>query len=369
MRASRTSMDDASGLMKVSIERGLYRQIDAQKVSSGSHYTESSSWLTPPVEAFIARQIKEKKLWRVLDPFAGDGHLLRLMQARFSLSPVGMDLHAPGWIKNDSLLGIPSHDGTLICTNPPYLAKYSARRKGVWALVEHYFDNCAYEDLYLRAIDRMLASGMPAVAIVPETFISSGLLRLHLERVVVLERSNPFSTTETPVCVACFDPTHPSVATHCYKDDVHLGNLEELESSAHVPSHETEKRRIRFNVTTGALALKAVDGTQAEDRIRFMPATDFAYDPGMIKESSRLMTRIHVDGLEAEQLEELVTLANQELERIRLASHDMALSPFKGNNKNGARRRRLDYKLAREVIATALARIPHADDQEQPTLF
>jgi hypothetical protein len=368
MRTSRTSMNDATGLMKVSIERGLYRQIDAEKVSSGAHYTESSSWLTPPVEAFIARQIEEKKLWRALDPFAGDGHLLRLMQTRFALSSVGMDLHAPGWIKNDSLLEIPCHDGALICTNPPYLAKYSARRKGVWALVEHYFESCAYEDLYLRAIDRMLASGMPTVAIVPETFISSGLLRLHLERIVVLERSNPFSTTETPVCVACFDPAYPSATTLCYKDDAYLGDLEALESSAHLAFEETARRRIRFNVTTGALALKAVDGTQAEDRIRFMPAADFAYDPGMIKESSRLMTRIHVEGLEAEQMEVLVALANQELERIRLASHDMVLSPFKGNNKNGVRRRRLDYKLARAIIAAALARIPHAD-QEQPTLF
>lgn len=271
--------------MKVSIERGLYKQVDVKKVSSGSHYTEDSSWLTAPVEAFIRRQIAEKKLHRVLDPFAGDGHLLRLMQTRFSLMPVGMDLHAPGWTRNDSLLDIPFHNDALICTNPPYLAKYSARRKGVWALVAHYFQDCAYEDLYQRAIERMLASGMPTVAIVPETFIASGLFRLHLDRIVVLERCNPFSTTETPVCVACFDPTHPSTATLCYKDDGFLGTLEALENSARIRVEDAIKRRIRFNVVTGALALKAVDGTQPEDRIRFMPAADFSYDPGMIKAS------------------------------------------------------------------------------------
>lgn len=369
MRAPRSSPDDGDGLMKVSIERGLYKQVDVKKVSSGSHYTEGPSWLTAPVEAFIRRQIAEKRLHRVLDPFAGDGHLLRLMQTRFSLTPVGMDLHAPGWIKNDSLLDIPPCDSALICTNPPYLAKYSARRKGVWALVEHYFQDCAYEDLYQRAIERMLASGMPIVAIVPETFIASGLFRLHLDRIVVLERCNPFSTTETPVCVACFDPTHPSAATSCYKDDAYLGPLETLENSARIRVEDAIKRRIRFNVVTGALALKAVDGTQSEDRIRFMPAADFSYDPAMIKASSRLMTRIHVEGLDASQISILATLANQELERIRLDSRDMVLSPFKGNNKQGRRRRRLDYKLAREVIASALTRIPNANTSEQTALF
>jgi len=357
----------ANGLMKVSIERGLYKQVDVGKVSAGAHYTERDCWLQQPVQAFVQEQIRSKRLRNVLDPFAGDGHLLRLIRQRFGLAAHGLDLHAGDWPRNDSLERIPAQADTLICTNPPYLAKYSARRKGVWPLVAGYFDGSGYDDLYLLAIDRMLATGMPVVAIVPETFIASGLLRDHLERVVVLEKFNPFAATETPVCVACFDPAAMAAETRCYKDDRFVGLLASLEAGAGLSTGEPAMRRITFNVADGELALKAVDGTRSDDRIRFLKGADFDYDTGMIKVSSRLMTRIRIEGLAPQELETLVASANAELQRIRECTQDMVLSPFKGNNKSGTRRRRLDYRLARLIIASVLETFPN--DQQQPTLF
>ncbi len=355
------------GLMKVSIERGLYKQIDIKKVSSGAHYTEADVWLSAPVEAFIRQRIADLRLRAVLDPFAGDGHLLRQMNERFGLKPAGLDLYVEKWPRNDSLDCIPACDGALICTNPPYLAKYSARRKGVWALVENYFFTCNYDDLYLLAIDRMLATGMPVVAIVPETFIASGWLRDHLERVVVLEKFNPFTATETPVCVACFDPAAKTTETRCYKDERFIGLLGQLEAGAGLTADESAKRRIAFNVADGMLALKAVDGTRGDDRIRFLKGADFDYDTGMIKVSSRLMTRIQIEDLTAQALDALIGGANAELERIRECTQDMVLSPFKGNNKSGIRRRRLDYRLARLIIASVLESLPN--DRQPPALF
>ncbi|MEE2624685.1 MAG: hypothetical protein VYD50_00345, partial [Candidatus Thermoplasmatota archaeon] len=40
---------------------------------------------------------------------------------------------------------------------------------------------------------------------------------------------------------------------------------------------------------------------------------------------------------------------------VRRNSHDVALSGFKGNNKEGKRRRRLDYELARGILERALS--------------
>lgn len=357
----------AHGVMTVSIERGLYKQVDVDKVSAGAHYTEHDCWLQPPVAAFIDTQIRSKHVCNVLDPFAGDGHLLRLIQQRHGLATHGLDLYAGDWPRNDSLKHIPASPATLICTNPPYLAKYSARRKGILPRVAKYFDAVGYDDLYLLAIDRMLATGMPVVAIVPETFIASGLLRRHLDRVVVLEAHNPFASTETPVCVACFDPSVVPAETRCYKDAHFVGTLAQLETGAERSASESAKRRITFNVASGALALKAVDGTRAGDRIRFLKGADFGYDTGMIKVSSRLMTRIHIHGLAPQSLDTLVVAANAELERIRECTQDIVLSPFKGNNKDGTRRRRLDYRLARLLIASVLDTLPN--DQQQPTLF
>lgn len=367
MRALADACSQPSGLMKVSLERGLYKQIDVEKVSAGAHYTERDCWLQPPVVEFIAAHVGRGRIRCVLDPFAGEGHLLRLIEERFGLTPAGLDLHVPKWTHNDSLHTIPAGADALICTNPPYLAKYSARRKGVWQRVATYFENSHHDDLYLLALERMLATGVPVVAIVPETFIASGQFRRHLDRVVVLEQHNPFANTETPVCVACFDPGQLTTATRCYKDARFVGTLDACEAAARLVASDATRRRITFNVVDGALALKAVDGTRGDDRIRFLRGSDFAYDTEMIKVSSRLMTRISVDGLSPSHLDALIESANVLLERIRTHSSDLVLSPFKGNNRSGLRRRRLDYRLARTIISSALETLP--DDRQQPALF
>jgi hypothetical protein len=41
------------------------------------------------------------------------------------------------------------------------------------------------------------------------------------------------------------------------------------------------------------------------------------------------------------------------LNRIRKTSGDLVLAPFKGNDRNGKRRRRLDYALARKILNQA----------------
>ena len=44
---------------------------------------------------------------------------------------------------------------------------------------------------------------------------------------------------------------------------------------------------------------------------------------------------------------------NKILNDIRNKSHDLILSPFKGNMKNGVRRRRLDFYTCRAIIEKA----------------
>jgi hypothetical protein len=190
-----------------------------------------------------------------------------------------------------------------------------------------------------------------------------------LERVVILEKNNPFASTETPVCVACFDPGAPAITTRCYKDSEYLGALSDLSDVASF-GYNRFARSIRFNIVDGALALKAVDGTSSNDRIRFLRGDRFDYDVSMIKVSSRLMTRISIDEFDVEKLDQLISTANAELEAIRQASADVILSPFKGNNRDGCRRRRLDYGLARAVLAKALDFILAGEEKfEQRTLL
>jgi hypothetical protein len=47
---------------------------------------------------------------------------------------------------------------------------------------------------------------------------------------------------------------------------------------------------------------------------------------------------------------DLISKANALLALIRQRSGDLVLAPFKGNNRAGKRRRRLDYALARRIL-------------------
>ena len=50
----------------------------------------------------------------------------------------------------------------------------------------------------------------------------------------------------------------------------------------------------------------------------------------------------------------LAKQCNMILAEYRLDTSDINLSPFKGNAKDGTRRRRLDYKTARAIIEQAI---------------
>lgn len=342
------------GLMKISLEKGTTKQIDTQRVATGAHYTERRNWLCEPVIDLLRKYFGSIADAHVLDPFAGNGDMLNAVKELFnSVSISGLDLYADKWIKNDSLKNIPSLGAALICTNPPYLAKYSAKRKGVWPLVEEYFATTKHDDLYLLAIEKMLELGVPVIAIIPETFVTSGCFRDRLERVVVLEKIKPFTETEVPVCVACFS-AYKSGDFEYYRDEEFVGLYSSLAGAARVPLDPIKKVSIRFNDPNGLVALKAVDGVAQLDKIRFMDARNFAYSDKKIKVSSRLMTKISVGGLSQDQVGGLVSRANEILLGIRMAGGDAALSPFKGNNKAGVRRRRLDYALARRILTAAM---------------
>lgn len=333
--------------MLISREKGILKLIDATKVSRGSFYTKGEFWLTKPIRDFILEIIKHIKT--VLDPFAGNGDILITLEKYFNIKTSGMDISGGKWIKNDSLLNIPKLKDFFICTNPPYLAKYSAKRKGVLDLVKNYYDK--FDDLYQVALMRCFEAARYTIAIIPETFLNSNFPFQHLKIVSVIE-DNPFGDTDQPILIACFDTNF--FEGH-QKGKIYMGNefcfeIRELNRYRFSPC---KKFKIIFNEPTGRLALKAVDGINPHDKIRFSKAEGFYYSRKKIKVSSRLLTYIEVPTLFSKDLDKFIEIANSKILEIRTATKDLILSPFKGNNKNGKRRRRLDYKLARCILESS----------------
>jgi hypothetical protein len=69
------------------------------------------------------------------------------------------------------------------------------------------------------------------------------------------------------------------------------------------------------------------------------------------------MTYLELPELSKLEVAAVIKEANRGLNRIREASGDLVLAPFKGNDRNGKRRRRLDYALARRILNQAVEAI------------
>ena len=347
--------------------QGTETQEGRKKRTLGQFFTRGDCWLRPQVRDFIVSSGAHV----AYDPFAGDGCLLK--KAMSDIATIretrGLDIDPTlGWDVNDSLLNIPPLDNAIIITNPPYISNYSARRKKLNASLEKYFRQTEYDDVYLLALDRMLSAQKHVVAIVPETFINSPYRqKARLNSVSILEE-NPFCDTDTPVVVVCFDGrVKPFDEVAIYKDSDYICTLKDVEDSRIKPSNSVE---MRFNAIDGWLAVRCVDTTNPDDMLRFAFKCDIDYDWDKgIKTSSRLLTLIDI-AVPVEKRQALIAECNRILGEVRRKSHDIILSPFKGNMKNGVRRRRLDFLTCRAIVEQAYEVVmPHRVATSQQLLL
>jgi hypothetical protein len=343
------------GRMLVSKARNRTVEVDIDKVSLGSFYTTKSGWLTDQVRHFLEKALSESNGY-LLDPFAGDGHLLDAIKADPVLGKqvrdaAGFDIQGVMWPINDSLVAIPNPKQAVIVTNPPYLANHSAKRKGISSLVEKYFKRSTQKNLYMIALENALSSAHYVVAIIPETFLLSTFPKHRLELAVVIQ-DQLFGDTDAPALVACFTKDETTDA-RIFTGGKLIGELSTL-LALRSPIAKS-KLRIVFNDPKGRIGLRAVDGSDGNSPIEFLPAESFSYPAASVVGSSRLMTYLDLPAVDDQAIHLLIGKANEILEEIRLASGDLVLAPFKGNDRNGRRRRRLDYGLARTILIRALA--------------
>ena len=317
----------------------------AKKMSLGQFFTKNDFWLKDHILEFI----KSTNTEIAFDPFAGVGDLLNVAQKIGFTKTKGFDIDKNlNWKINDSLLNIPKIENSIIITNPPYLTNYSAKRKGIYKNVKKYFDLYNYDDIYQLAIEKCLINDF-GIMIVPETFINSKFPKNRLVSITIIKESL-FKDTEIPICVICFDNKNKSLdQIDIYKNNKMIGTLGYFEKMRLTPNKNIY---LKFNSPRGQIALRAVDTTNPKNPISFMRPEEINYNLSNIKHSSRLITVIEL-GAEQEKIDKIIDFSNKLLFDFRKKTHDVLLSPFKGNKKNGERRRRLDYQTARAIIEEA----------------
>lgn len=317
------------------------------KRALGQYFTSGNPFHTPAFAAWMRGFWSARQT--LLDPFAGKNSLLRLVrEAGWEAEWVCFDKDPPPGapegvkvIRQDTLIDFP-HGYVAAITNPPYLARFSATRRG---LVFPSTASTLHDDLYKVALSQMLAHVPHVAAIVPQSFLNSGLFHERLNAVVSLTQ-RMFDDTETPVCLALFGST-PSSDFEVWDVNKFLGTYKDLCAMLPTPSvcHPW-----RFNVPEGTLALYAVD-SRLGPSIRFMRGE--CVEASRVSNASRAITRI--GGASPGTEDAIIVSANERLAKYRAATHDTLLMAFRGLRKDGGYRRRLDFVQARRLLNLAAA--------------
>ncbi len=316
------------------------------KINRGQYNTTKNTWLYPHVLDFINSWNKKQI---VIDPFAGKGDLLNVCKLLGFSNAIGLDIdkrlnNKYASIYNDSLENIP-YSNVNIITNPPYLAKNSAKRKD--SVSYKYFKNNDYSDLYLLGLEKCLNVCDKMIAIVPETYILTKYFSQYCVSISIVE-DNLFVDTDCPVSVVCFDKMKLQNDILIYKNDKFINSYNKLPQLE--PFNNID---IVFNCKNGNIGLRGIDGQSSNDKIKFCLPSELDYDLDKIKVSSRAITVIDVD-LKNADINQTINNANTILNNYRKDTGDVLLASFKGNNKANERRRRIDFKTARAILEQAV---------------
>ncbi|MBE8157877.1 MAG: hypothetical protein HAW59_00545 [Betaproteobacteria bacterium] len=300
------------------------------KRADGRFYTQKNPFEHPLFRRWAARAGLPEET--ILEPFAGANHLIKMLRAvnlcrafvSFDIVPGGAEVK-----KRDTLKNFP--EGFNVCvTNPPWLARNSATRRGL------PFPQTPHDDLYKHCLAECLRRCGYVAALAPESFIRSGLFLGRLGGFISLN-NEMFSDTEHPAGLALFAPRVKSSAL-IFSGAQKLGTLDEL--GKHRPPKYSDGKII-FNAPDGNAGLIALDNNYAAS-IRFCePAELKNYE---IKQSSRAITKIKIPGRPK------IGRYNEFLGEFRNATKDVFLTAYRGLRKDGFYRRRLDYALARDII-------------------
>ena len=344
------------------------------------------------------------KVCNIIDPFAGDGSLLRSIVDRirhiecndsekYRIHAIGCDIDKTlceqyGWKHIDSILATDKEieyslniNPYFLCvTNPPYLGKSSAKRLGI-KNVKNYFKN--FDDLYLESLYKCYRYYLSGIMIVPESFISYLLntklspqyTELYSINKIIVVYDKLFEDTDVPVCVITWDKTSWCPEDNKLNNYAHITidtipdasiSIKELrkirEQYTNNPAIDNIKQNIKFNDPNGSIGLVAYDSYIANKKpIQFCSIDKLPFDKNTVSKESRMNTIISIPAIYNDLVPNIIDFSNYILnDIIRKQTYDLVLTPFKCNNTNGLRRRRLDYDLAKSIIATAIYELtPH----------
>lgn len=327
-----------------------------QKKENGQYFTITNPFGLEIFDKWFNLVYKNET---ILEPFAGSNNIVKLINEiypktkfkSFDIDTSFKNLYPHVKItKRDTLKSFPRGFKVAI-TNPPYLARNSATRNNL------LYPETEYDDMYKYSLDTMLSHVDNVAAIIPESFITSGLFLDRLYAVASLT-TKMFNDTECPVCLAMFVKDKKSVKLEkdnylLYHMNEYIGEYKDMSKKVALFLSDRDKIEWKFNDKNGNIGIKCIDDTK-KPTICFVEGIKI--EKSKIKVSSRSLTR--VSGLPKDiKKEKFIDKCNSLIERYREKTKDIFLTSFKGLRSDNNYRRRLDFKTARQIMNKALEEI------------
>lgn len=304
--------------------------------NTGRYYTQANVFEYPAFKQWL-QAIPNISGTTILEPFAGDC-AIPMMLSSYKWSCYDMEPRKGDFkvVKRDTIKKFPS--GFKVCiTNPPYLAKNSAKRRRL------NYPECDYDNLYKHCLKLMLDSCQYVAAIIPDSFIQSGLFTDRLYGVISISEK-VFANTDYPVCLAMFTP-NISDDFNIWCGDSFIGTFQELSKYS---LEEYNDSRWVFNDADGCIGVVCADGKNS--KIRFVKGESIDTE---VKGSSRFLVR--VSGLPDNiDIDDFILKCNTTLEQYRCNTKDVFLNSFKGLRNDGTYRKRIPFTVVRSILTYTL---------------
>ena len=322
------------------------------QIKYGKYYTTKNVFLNNQVfNAFIDDFNLQNH--PVLEPFAGANHLtnhLLAINANWKITTYDLWPNAAGVIQNDSIRNWIYGKVDLVITNPPYLAKNKATKlKLNWD-----YNDYPYDDLYKICLAKILNNCHYLIAIIPTTLIYSQRkcdqwLLSKLVKFQLINNNHNFVDANLLVAIAYFDgnKNDHQINFSLYQDQDFVNTYQNL---VWRPQKLNQNIKVSFNDQNPNLVIKCIDGIRPDDQIRFLDCHEISRP---IKNSDRQICQIRITGIKVDQ--NLITKLNQKLLWLRSNQYHYLWTTFKSLNQSKQIRRRISFKLIRQVIQAVLA--------------
>lgn len=290
----------------------------------------------------------------ILEPFAGSNGIIKMLNelsliknyTSYDIVPMNKNVVYKDTIKDFPL------DFKVVISNPPFLAKNSATRRGLNVKIH------PYHDLYELCVDLCLKNTEYVAVIIPESFITNNKIdKSRLSTVISLQEKNIFKDTEHPVCLALFTPFKNN-DFKIYHNNEFIGLFNHLKNNENKMLSLNKNRESKYEIIwhnpKGQVGLKTIDVTNAKEKIKFMDGDSIPSEE--VSLYSRLRTRILIINKKTGKpisktlSKKLIILLNQFLDEYRIKTNDVFLTSFKGLRDDSKYRRRLDFSKAKLIV-------------------